>query len=43
MSSKFFGNSKDNKTNNKKDNKSKGKNRAPQAKNAGIRKTGRGR
>jgi hypothetical protein len=43
MSSKFFGNSKDNKTNNKKDNKSKGKNRAPQAKNTGIRKVGRGK
>ena len=35
MSSKFFENSKDN--------KAKGKNRTPQAKNTGIRKTGRGR
>lgn len=43
MSSKFFGNSRDNKSNNKKGNKVKGKNRSPQAKNAGIRKTGRGR
>lgn len=43
MSSKFFGNSRDNKTNNKKDNKSKGKNRAPQAKNTGVRKAGRGK